>query len=310
MKEMITFYYNLTPTEFTQNEDNYEFKEKDYSFVLHTLTRTEEELKNIYQVCEELKYRQIPVHTFIRNRENKIVTNIYGQKYVLLKIEAPKEEMNAIDIVQFQNSLLLQSSKRKEYHNNWENLWSQKIDYFEYQVHELGKSKSVILNSFSYYIGLAENAISYANNTNKKIGISEADKISLSHKRVFFPNMKENYMNPLLFIFDLQIRDIAEYIKSAFFKNETDAKIEFRAFLNIEKRTKYEYQMFFARMLYPSYYFDVYEQVINNQESEDRLIAIIEKNANYEVFLQEVYTEICQIIPIERIDWLDKKRKL
>lgn len=307
---MITFYYNLTPTEFKQNRNNYEFKEKNSSFVLYPLTRTEEELENIYQVCEELKLRQIPVHTFIRNRENKIISNIYDQKYILLKIETPKEEMNTIDMIQFQNGLLLLPNKKNLYHNNWENLWSQKIDYFEYQVHELGKNKSVILNSFSYYIGLAENAISYASNTNKKIGISEVDKISLSHKRVSFPNMKENYMNPLLFIFDLQIRDIAEYIKSAFFKNETDAKIEFKAFLNMNKRTRYEYQMFYARLLYPSYYFDIYEQIMNNQENEERLIPIIEKNTNYENFLQEVFIEICKIIPIDKVEWLDKKKKL
>ena len=170
MKEMITFYYNLEPTEISQKDNCYEWQEKGERFILFPLSRTEEELKMIYQVCEELKIRHIPVHTFIRNRENKLISKIYEQEYILFKIEATKEEMNVIDMIKFQNSLILSLDKKNQYHNNWDILWSKKIDYFEYQIHELGKNKKVILNSFSYYIGLAENAISYARNTNKKIG--------------------------------------------------------------------------------------------------------------------------------------------
>lgn len=310
MKEMITFYYNLEPTEISQKDNCYEWQEKGERFILFPLSRTEEELKMIYQVCEELKIRHIPVHTFIRNRENKLISKIYEQEYILFKIEATKEEMNVIDMIKFQNSLILSLDKKNQYHNNWDILWSKKIDYFEYQIHELGKNKKVILNSFSYYIGLAENAISYARNTNKKIGISNFDKICLCHKRVEFPNTKDQFMNPLLFIFDLQVRDIAEYIKSTFFQDEVDARIELNAFLNMERKTRYEYQMFYARMLYPSYYFDIYEQIMNNQEEEQKLIKIIEKNQQYEAFLNEIYIKICKIIEIDKIEWINKKKQL
>ena len=117
-------------------------------------------------------------------------------------------------------------------------------------------------------------------------------------------------MNPLLFIFDLQVRDIAEYIKSTFFQDEVDARIELNAFLNMERKTRYEYQMFYARMLYPSYYFDIYEQIMNNQEEEQKLIKIIEKNQQYEAFLNEIYIKICKIIEIDKIEWINKKKQL
>ncbi len=307
MKEIINFYYNIDIKDLKKIEDNYEFIEKGSIFLLCVLNRTEEDLKNIYEVCEELKRKNIPIHTFILNRENKLVSNIENQNYVLLKMESKDEEINILDIMNFQENLILSKNKSSLYNNSWGNLWSRKIDYFEYQVHELGKNKSVILNSLSYYIGLAENAISYANNTVNKINISEFDKISLSHKRVKFPNFKIDFYNPLLFIFDLQVRDIAEYLKSAFFIDEKDAWIEFKTFLSLRKRTLYEYQMFFARMLYPSYYFDVYEKIMNHEEDEETLIKIIDKNQEYEKFLSRIMLELNKMIGIEKIEWLIKK---
>ena len=59
------------------------------------------------------------------------------------------------------NMLILNETKSKLYRNSWASLWSAKLDYFEYQVSELGKDKPLILDSFSYYLGLGENAISY-----------------------------------------------------------------------------------------------------------------------------------------------------
>ena len=66
--------------------------------------------------------------------------------------------------------------------------------------------------------------------------------------------------------------------------------------------------MFFARLLYPSYYFDIYEKIMNNEESEEKLIKYIEKSKNYELFLQKVYLEIIKYAPIERIEWLMEKK--
>lgn len=310
MNEMLTFFYNLKPINLYKVENTFEFMDNHNFFLLYPVQRSKEELMDIYQICEELKIKNIPVHTFILNRENKIISKIYDQDYILFKIETHKEkEMNILDIIEFQNKLIISKNKVNLYRNNWGELWSKKIDYFEYQIRELGKNKKVILNSFSYYVGLAENAIAYANNTNNKFSLNSFDKICLNHRRLDFPNLTKEYYNPLLFIFDLQVRDIAEYLKSAFFKSEMDAWIEFKTFINFQKRSIYEYQMFYARMLYPSYYFDMYEKIMNGEESEEKLIFYIEKSKNYEQFLKNMYYEIIKIVQIEKIDWLEKKKE-
>src|SRR5699024_9169729 len=146
----------------------------------------------------------------------------------------------------------LNNYNSKLYRNNWENLWMQKVDYFEYQIRELGLDKQVIKNSFSYYIGLAENAISYVHNV--KLKYPSQGTIVLSHRRIFYPNYKLNYLNPLSFIFDLEVRDIAEYLKAMFFSEDDESEVleELKSFLKIKRLTIYEYNMLYARLLYPS----------------------------------------------------------
>ena len=308
MKDIIKYFYNIEVTEENIHSVNgsFEFKINQTLFFLYPAMRSEKELIDIYQICNELKLRKIPVHTLVLNRENKLISKIYDQNYILLKMETDEEkEINILDIISLQENLLISKNKRELYRNNWAELWSKKIDFFEYQIHELGKNKKIILNSFSYYIGLAENAIEYVNNTTKKYQAIAAEKISLSHKRIEFPNLSKNFYNPLQFIFDLQVRDIAEYIKSAFFKNADEAWIEMKAFNNSRKWNTYEYQMFFARLVYPSYYFDIYELVMNNKEKEEKLLLYIEKANDYENFLKRVYEEIRKVNFIDEIKWLN-----
>ena len=49
---------------------------------------------------------------------------------------------------------------------------------------EIKRFWKYILDSFSYYIGLGENAISYVNNTNIKYQRTQQDRICLSHRRI------------------------------------------------------------------------------------------------------------------------------
>lgn len=311
MKDMIKFHYNIEIDKIEQQNDEYYFQKNENYFFMYPFFRSTKELEDIYQICQELKKMSIPVHTFILNKENKLITQINDTNYILLKAEEnPNKEYNIIDIRNIENSLHLLKNKSDLYRNQWGELWSKKIDYFEYQIRELGKEKKVVLNSLTYYIGLAENAISYVNNTIQKANIPNGYTITLSHKRIHFPNFSKDYLNPLTFIFDLKIRDVVEYIKKAFFTNEKEAWIEIKAYLDAEYLTQFEYQMLFGRLLYPSYYFDIYEQIMNKQASEEELIPYIRKAKDYEIFLNKIFIEISKKSSIEKIDWLSKEKML
>lgn len=309
MKESINYYYNLNLTEVENWGDLYRFSYNKQYFYFVPFKRNVSEIDDIINVSKELKERGFLVHDIIFNKFGKVLTNVYNTDYVLLKpIGDIYEEYSLSNIVQLNHKLILNETKSKLYRNSWAELWSSKLDYFEYQIHELGKNKTIILDSFSYYLSLGENAISYLNETTSKYKPDSRDRICLSHRRILYPNYKLNFLNPLSFIFDMEVRDIASYLKSAFFSGE-DALSYLKEVLRIETFSIYSYQLLYARLLYPSYYFDIYEKIMNGEDEEEKLVPIIDKVDDYEKFLKDVYYEISQYARIDSIEWIlnDKK---
>lgn len=305
MKETIKYYYNIDASNIEEMDGKYHFvfNNKDYFFVYYN--RLPDELNDIVDCSRNLKEKNIDCHDILLNRNNSVLTSIDGYDYILLSVNNLKEEFNIIDIVEMNRKLIVHDATGKIYRNNWGTLWSEKIDYFEYQIRELGLNKVNVGDTFSYYVGLAENAISYVNETNRLYSRTLRDHVVLSHRRIFYPNIKLNYLNPLSFVFDLEVRDIAEYLKAMFFYSEDeDVMLELYTYLKTSKLSIYGYQMLYARLLYPSYYFDVYENIMNKNEDEEKLVQIVAKADDYEQFLKEAYLEISKYAPIAKVEWL------
>ncbi len=311
MKELLKNYYNVYETDLIENNEfaYFIFHEKKYYLVPYL--RSEEEFKELLSMNEELLKKGIPTARFILNNQNSYLTLFMKKKYVLLEMNInSQQEYNVLDMMHFTDKLVVSSKKSILYRNNWAELWSSKVDYFEYQIRQLGKDKLLILNSFSYYIGLVENAIAYVNATTKKYQISINERITLQRKRVVFPNIALNYFNPIHYVIDIEVRDIASYFKSLFFNSYEDLFIEVSAFLKRRKLGLYGYQLLFARLMYPSFYFDLYEKIMEGELEESVLIPIINKVDEYEFFLKDMYTMISKYAPIERVEWIVNKKEL
>ncbi len=305
MKETIEYYYNLNVDDLEEFDGKYHFKIENSDFFFVFFNRNVDELDDIIKVSFNMREKGIDINSILLNINNSYLTKVNGYDYILFTVTNMYEKYDIFDMVSMANNLILTEESTKLYRNNWGNLWSQKIDYFEYQVRELALQKDVIKSSFSYYIGLAEIAISYVNNTNLKFGKVTPSRVVLSHRRIFYPNYKLNYLNPLSFIFDLEVRDIAEYLKSMFFKEDLEEVIEeLRSYLKIKPLNIYEYQMLLARLIYPTFYFDIYEEVMNKDVSEEELIKIINRSDEYELFLKKAYLEISKYAMIDKIDFL------
>ena len=305
MKETIKYYYNIDVQNIEEKDGKYFFRYQNQDFFFVFFNRNLDELDDILKCCTNMREKGIVAHNIIVNINGEVLTKVNNYNYILMSVNKFSEEYDIFDIVNISNKLTLNNQSSRLYRNNWSLLWSEKMDYFEYQIRELGLEKKIIQESFSYYLGLAENAISYVNNTNLKYSPINS-LITLSHRRIFYPNYKINFLNPLSFIFDLEVRDIAEYLKAMFFLNQNDEDVleELKCFLQIKKLTPYEYSMLFARLMYPSYYFDLYDAIMNNDESEEKLVPIIAKNEDFELFLKEAYLEISKYAPLDKIDWL------
>lgn len=305
MKETIEYYYNLNVDNLEELDGKYHFKihNQDYFFVF--FNRSLDELKDILGVCEEMIKKGIMPHYILLNINNSPLTKINDYYYILFSLTNIGEKYDIFYMTDVMNKLALNPTKSSLYRNNWDLLWSEKIDYFEYQVRELAIKKNVVKSTFSYYIGMSENAISYVRSTNLKYGSNFGGKIVLSHRRIFYPNYKLNYLNPLSFIFDIEVRDIAEYLKAMFFKEEVSEVLdELSSYLKIKELNIYEYQMLMARLLYPTFYFDAYDDVMNKDKDEEELVNIIKKCQDYELFLKKAYLEISKYANIEKITWL------
>ena len=297
MKNLLSYYYNMDIDTINDKEDDvlhFYIDYQEYYFV--KFKRPITDLIAIYKLINSYKNKY---HHIISNKFGYIYTNYNKENYVLLKINSAPHSENII------NEIL---NNKKSVHNikdlnrtNWSALWSDKIDYIEYQVGELAKEYPLINKTINYYIGLGENAIAYFNNielNNKRLFISS--------KRLFFPNYNINFYNPLNIIIDYEVRDIAEYVKSAFY-NESDIKLEIINLINKNILDEVDYNLLFARLLYPSYYFDYIQKILEGKTSEEGLIKYVEKVQDYEQFLNWIYNKISLKYKLIKVDWLIKK---
>ena len=278
MKNTINYYYNLNINTIHQKDKNYYFKVDNKNYLLLKCTNIEE-LDDIYRLSMYLS-QILPVHRIVLNVNNEVITKINDSNYLLLELFSNNNKINLNNIIELSN-IRIPFSVDKLRRNDWYNLWIKKIDYFEYQLSQIGKKYPLIRESFNYYIGLAENAIILVNN----IDFNNIP-LGLSHRRI--TNMSFNLYNPLNIVIDARIRDVCEYFKFCFFNN-IDISMELELFLSYNSFDINEAKLFLARMFFPTYYFDLYEKIIDNEIDESEIKKVIIKADNYEKILKQVY---------------------
>lgn len=308
MINFLKYFYNIYIDNVNTHENYYSFYYHDNLYFICKNIRSIEELKDIIDICNELKSKGLLCNEIIVNKFSNIISLYEEKEYILIRINGSStKELDINDMISINKKFYLNKENSKLYRNNWSTLWESKIDYIEYQYKELGLNKRIIKDSILYYIGLAENAISVVNINHIK-NLNANENIVLSHKRINYPNLEIDYLNPMNFIFDIEVRDIAEYIKSIyFFLDEEMALEEIKKYIYNNKLNNYSANMLFARLLYPSYYFDIYENVIENRDEEENLIPIINKAEGFEKLLKKVYIELSKYYNIEYVEWLIKK---
>ena len=298
MKNALKYYYNLDVSTIHQKNKSFYFVLDGFEYIF-TKYENIDEIAVIYELANNLNTMGVYSHQIVLNTNRQILTKINEDNYILMKIFVKKEKIQINDIIQF-NNINYTVEKTKLRRDNWDKLWSNKVDYLEYQVNQMGKKYPLIRQSFSYYVGLAENAIILVKNTSR-------DKLplSLNHRRILYSDSTYNLYNPLNIIVDLRIRDVCEYFKSCFFNNQ-DILNDVRMYLYYNKLDYNESCYFFARMLFPTYYFDIYEKIINNEIDESKLNNILSKINEYELFLKNIYVFFKNSVNIPDIEWLSR----
>lgn len=305
MKNTINYYYNLNPNKINQIFNYYYFYVDNELYYFITYTKKEKDIKAIYNFNQTLLNQNILVHEIINNRTNTILTYINQIPYLLLKISININKPISLSEISYLSSVKI-PYPNELMRSNWINLWIEKIDYLEYHQEQNYQKYPLLSKSFNYFIGMSENAISYLNKTITKLKPTEIDIGVLSHDIIKQEDTIESLYNPENIIIDHKARDLAEYIKLSFFHDN------YAIFDELDEYFKYHYFSFFgiqllvSRILWPSFYFELYDEILENKTNESTILKITSRIPEYEKYLSDIINYLHKYYPIEDIAWLKK----
>ena len=306
MKNIIAYYYDLHPNNINEINENYFFEYRNNKYAFLILDRPLNELDEIYKISKEFDEKNILFHRIISNNDNSLSTYVNKNIYVMLEVFVnPNKLVNLPEVCYLTNNTVNISTSSLLLRNNWDVLWEAKTDFLESQINEMGSKYPLLFTYANYYIGLCENAIMYF----KSVCEINGDVfLSVCHKRINDNETNFNLYNPLNTILDYKVRDIAEYIKCAFFDNKNAYKLVLEYFNNNYVTYK-EALLLYCRLLYPSYFFDIVDNVVNKFDSEKKLDKYVSKSKEYELFLFRVNLYISNLynIYVPQVDWLIKR---
>lgn len=284
MKNILEFFYQIVLND-EINQQGYFFYNNNL-FELKEYKRSQEEIKGLVILNNYMLINNIKINRIILNINNEPLSFYNNKYYVLLKIDYRNVYNNCYNSYRSPNIKELDSLKR----NNWSLLWSVKVDYIEYQVSHLIHKYPILYKTVNYYIGLSENAIMAFNMLNVH------EELYISHRRL------NDVFDPTELVIDYKVRDISEYIKNTFFYKE-DSYDEIINYIRTLRLEKMDYMLLYIRLLFPSYYFDMYYEILNGRLEEDILL-ITSKASLYEKMLKDVYNIFKTYVNIINISWL------
>lgn len=298
MNNFIEYFYNLKIDKIVFENRYFTFIHSGYIYKLYILDN-EINVNFLTDINSKL-LRNTLISEIIYNKNGNVISSYNNTNYILLRIYVNPSKNITLNEINF-----LSNSLYKENLNiDWGKLWSRKIDYLEELINENGKKYPLIVDSFNYFIGMAENAISYYNN------IENIDnyKYFISHKHIRYSDTVEELYNPLNIIYDYKVRDVSEYIKIAFFKGNLNIFNEINLYLMNNPLSLTDVKLLIARLLYPSFYFELYEDILIDDRDEKIIMTIIDKLADYEEYLDSVISYFKYRYNIDEILWLKKRR--
>lgn len=297
MNNFMEYFYNIKVDKIIYSDKYYSFMYNGYIYKLYIY----DGYSNI-ELLQELNNKLIKVtllSEIIYNRNNEIISTYNGMNYILLKIYVNTLKNISLSEISFLTNTLYKEKIRI----NWGILWSKKIDYLEELISENGKKYPIIVDSFNYFVGLAENAISYYNG----VLIDNDYKYSVSHKRIRINDSVEVLYNPLNITFDYRVRDVSEYIKNAFFLDNKNIFSEVLEYLDTNNLSLMEVKLLVARILYPSFYFDMYEDILIDEKEEKIIMDVVVKLDDYEKYLGKMISFLKRYYDIDEVLWLKKE---
>lgn len=331
MKKTIHDVYGIKVKELTKEGQYETFQLHQSRFLIVPASHIDEdELYELYQLSQYMIEKREPnIASIVLTKENHLFFEKDKIKYVILKC-SPYNQARLTqlgrDLARFHlkgRTYPYQVSKTQRI-GQWKLLWEKRLDQLEnfwrgkIQSQPLTSFEKMFVESFPYYLGLAENAIQYLVDTELDEEPQPIDSATICHHR-FHSNTWNDVMcvkSPIDWVFDHSSRDIAEYMRYLYFEKQEEFKLSGYKFLDDYDRTSplssFSWRLIYSRLLFPIHYFECVESYYLAGDDmklvlEDRMEEILKSSGHYESFLRS-YSSMLSMrtkrIQLPAVDWL------
>lgn len=302
MNNFIKYFYGFDIDKVIYNDKYYSFIYGGYVYRLYIYEGSNDEIKFLYEINRQLVGNTL-MSELVVNRNKEIVSSYNGVSYVLIRVFVNVNKGITLSEISFVSRMLSNSGIIVD----WGLLWSKKIDYLEDLINENGRKYPLIVDSFNYFVGMAENAIGYFNSINVDKTFDKNYRYVISHKVIKDNDSVEVLYNPLNITFDYRVRDVAEYVKNSFFNGNCNIFNELILYLKQENLSLLEVRLLISRLLYPSFYFEMYEDILIDNKEEKILVDVISRLDDYEDYLARVIVFLRVHYDVDEVLWLKRR---
>ncbi len=284
------------------HEDDSEFELEGWTFKLEAIQdQKEEELQSLNDFLQRLM-QLFPTMgaQIITNRKGTFISEDDYGKVIL--VATKKQKMRIQDIIKIHQHYVNSPSEIPYTTTYLSSLWEEKINSIEQKI-----LPSIRVDDFAYQkimvaaiyaLGLAENALQYLTEIAIDYG-KEISPLTLSHRRLESLD-SHTVFDPLNLILDSPIRDIAEA-----WKYKVITTTELLQILPTYQLSIKEVSLLFARMLFPTRFFDLLEKHYGERVDVRKQILAYYREMNQDLLeLKKVEQLLVKNYGIRPISWL------
>lgn len=303
MKNFIDYYYNINVSEIKHIHDKYFIYTNNERYMLKVFGDTD--FFMVYEYLANQLDKYLYFFRIVKNRQNDYLTYIDDKPYILLKLSDINN--NTISIYDIKINQFFEYSNKisRLIRFPWVKLWENKIDYFEEWCYLKQNQYKNMYSLFHYFIGIAENAVLYLKITEAEEKVEEIDRLVISHNRLSMDSSLYDYYDPTNIVLDHPSRDVSEYIKSTYVHGNFDIKL-LEEYLNEHNFSKYGLRLLYARILFPSFFFDYIDEMILNSYDTD-LLYLEARIIEFEKFISQISVFFKEKYDIPVVTWCIKE---
>ncbi|MGP7816319.1 spore coat putative kinase YutH [Niallia sp. 01092] len=293
--------------------------------------KEQEELTELEQITEHLVSRgDHQVGRFLQSKDGETKVEVEEQAFCVIHHDnvssfTSKQLGRKLGKFHYRGRTVPFNVEKISRIGQWKGLWEKRLDQIEsfwngmlYKQLE-SEFDRMFLESFPYYLGLAENAIQYLVDTELDDEPGSVDSGTICHNRFLKETWMGNYYmkNPFDWVFDHCGRDLAEWSRERYFRNiktyHRDVKKFFADYQTVMPLSSFSWRLVYSRLLFPIHYVECIESYYSSSHEadrlflEDRMKKYLSQSKDAEQFLRQFFENVevpVKKMKIPTVDWL------